>query len=780
MIKSDRGIQQSLSQTYFGDIENEIKPDKKFIEEMDKNSNLWAIAQRIEGLKVGYSSHAGGVIISENPITDYCGLMKTTGGDMVTCFDLHEVEAAGLIKIDLLATEALSKMRVCLDLLCENKYIEDKGSLRRTYEEVIGIYNLDRTDKKMWEKVWNNEIIALFQMEQQSGLQGIALTHPSSVEELALLNSVIRLMPADKKATRPLEKFAIFKEDANERILEMLEYGLTEEEQHFINDKLDYSFGIAAHQEDLYALLTSDELGGFSFGDADKLRKAVAKKSPKDYEAFETVFWERVKEKNISRPLANYVWNVLIATQRGYGFNIAHTLSYSLVGLQQMNLATRFPILFWNTANLIIDSGSTGEDFDDINDDDFETAPSDYGKIASAIGKMQDRGINVQPPDINLSNLSFTPVIDTNSILYGMVGIVKVGDSVVQEIMNNRPYTSVEDFLNRVKVNKPQMVNLIKSGAFDCFGNRVKIMNDYIGSIADVKKRLTLQNVATLIKANLIPEQLSFEQRVFFFNKYLRKTLNKKTNMLTLDATSLQFYEQYYDMDKIVSTGGVLQINEKVWKTQYDKEMAKIKKYISENHDNLLITLNTGIINEVKAKYAQGNLAKWSMDSVSFYQKEHELKNLDRHKYAIANFRDLPEEPQVAKSFTTRDGKTINIYQLNRIAGTVIDKNADKSMITLLTTDGVITVLAYGVMAAYDKQISEKQPDGTKKIIESSWFSRGNKIIVNGMRRGSSTFVAKTYANSNTHHFTLINEIKDNGQLDLQEERLENKELEVE
>ena len=118
-----------------------------------------------------------------------------------------------LIKYDLLSVEALDKMHVCLDLLVEKGYLEDKGSLKETYENAIGIYNLEREDKEMWKMVWNHKISSLFQMEQQSGIQGIALTHPESVDDLAHLNSIIRLMAQEKGGEQPLNKYARFKND---------------------------------------------------------------------------------------------------------------------------------------------------------------------------------------------------------------------------------------------------------------------------------------------------------------------------------------------------------------------------------------------------------------------------------------------------------------------------------------------------------------------------------------------------------------------------------------
>ena len=794
LIKAERGIQYTLSQTYYGDEENDIAPNRQFVQEMEKYPELWEIARNIEGMISGLGSHAGGVVITEEPIQETCGIMRTSSGDIVTAYDLHEVEAMSLIKIDLLATEALTKIRTCLDLLYEYGYIEREATLKETYEKVIGIYNIDRDNSEMWKMVWNNEITALFQMEQQSGIQGIALTKPQSLEDLATLNSVIRLMPPDKQSERPLEKFARFREDKQAWDREMDSYGLTEHEKELLHSMFDYSNGISAQQEDLYQRMRCPEIVGYSFGQADKLRKSVAKKNPKDYQAFEEQFWKDVAEKGSSEQLCKYIWHVLVATQRGYSFNLAHTLSYSFVALQEMNLAYFYPIIFWNTANLIVDSGAqfkveeeeededVTEDVEEIleeEEDELETGRatvSNYGKIASAIGKMQKRGIQVLPPDINKSRYTFTPNVEENTILYGLKGIVRVGDNVVTDIIAHRPYVDIDDFLNKVKVNKIQMTNLIKCGAFDEFGDREVIMEEYINEISGAKKKLTLQNVAMLIEHELLPrEELDFEIRVFNFNKYLRKFKDKTTGQIVLDEVAYNFYSEHFDEDLLdVDEEGNTTIDAATWKNIYDKYMANVRKYIIENQKELLDRLNYDLTEEMREKYAAGNMDKWSMDSVCFYQHHHELEFADLVSLGVEEFEDLPEEPQIASSFRAKDGHIINLFKLTKIAGTVIDKNKTKSQITLLTTSGVVIVQAYGVMPQYDKQISEVGEDGKKHVVEKSWFTRGNKIIVNGMRRGENIFVAKKYrSNIDDHHFMLITKINEDGSVEVQKERRE-------
>lgn len=141
----------------------------------------------------------------------------------------------------------------------------------------------------MWEMVWNHEILSLFQMEKQSGIAGIALTHPKSVDELATLNSVIRLMAQEKGAEQPLSKFARFKNDINLWYQEMDRYGLTKDEQKLLEPIVKISYGICESQEKFMELVQMPECGGFDLTWADGLRKAIAKFLASQKEIFKII-----------------------------------------------------------------------------------------------------------------------------------------------------------------------------------------------------------------------------------------------------------------------------------------------------------------------------------------------------------------------------------------------------------------------------------------------------------------------------------------------------------
>ena len=807
LIPADRGQLRSLDQCMYGDEENGWAPIKQFVIEMTDNyPELWNVAHGIEGLICGSGIHAGGIIFVDEPFTESTGLMRAPDGTICTAFELHDAEAASLIKYDALSVEAMDKIHNCIDLLCEYGYVECKRTLRETYESVIGIYNIERDDPDMWKMVWNHEINSLFQMEKQSGIQGIAALHPTSVDDLATLNSVIRLMAQEKGGEIPTEKLARFKANPHLWDEEMDRWGLNSREKELLHKELDTSYGICESQEGFMTLVQMPECGGFNLTWADRLRKSIAKKNPKEFDQLTEEYFANMEEKGLSKNLCTYVWKVLVAYSRGYGFNKSHTLAYSLIALQEMNLAFKYPILFWNCACLISDAGGNeSEEIDeeaaeeakveepyynemeefneeeDVEESSYDEDESEngypativvtetgqkkkkikttnYGKIASAIGKIQNAGVVVSAPDINTSTYTFSPDIEHNEIRYGLSGITRIGEDLIKEIIENRPYDSIQDFLNRIKLNKPQMINLIKAGAFDNFGDRVEVMKKYVGSIADTKQRITLQNMKMLIDFELIPEEYNFQVKVFNFNKYLKK--NKSDVWYILDENSFPFYEKNFDMDLLepCETGAGFCIRQIKWDNIYKKQMDIIRPFIKKNNQDLLEKVNNRLMKDVWDKYCQGSISKWEMDSISCYIHEHELAGINYDAYGWDRFDELSSTPEIDR-YVPIKGKMVPIFKLHRIVGTVLDRDKAKKTITLLTESGTVVVKIYGVFQNYDKQISEKGPDGRKHVLRKSEFSRGNKIIVTGIRDADG-FRAKKYKNTKYHLIETIAKIE--------------------
>ena len=794
-IQSDRGMLRTLKQTYYGDEEEGMAPSKQFKKEMDENyPELWKVAQGIEGLINGCGIHAGGVIFVDEPFTESTALMRAPDGTIITQFDLHDAEDVSLIKYDILSIEALDKIHNCIDLLCDYGYEEREETLKETYEKIIGIYNLERENPEMWKLCWEHKVQSLFQMEADSGVRGITLMKPESVDDLAILNSAIRLMATEKGGEMPVNKLARFKAHPSDWDYELKKYGLGKKEKEILEPVIGISYGLCIAQEQFMQLVQLPEIGGFDLTWADKLRKSIAKKNPTEYEKLTEEFFRVTEEKGCNAALCRYVWNVLIAMSRGYGFNQSHTLSYSLIGLQELNLVYHYPIIFWNCACLISDSGgnedndeeeenreNNWEEFDDISIGNFDESNEEeltnisnnsskvvkkksrtvnYGKVATAIGKFVSEGIKISPPDINLSKYTFSPDLENNTIIYGLNGIVKVGEEIVDNIIGNRPYTSINDFLIKVKINKPQMVNLIKTGAFDSlYKSRKEAMETYINIAAEKKKRVTLQNMKMLIDFNLIPKEYDFECKVYNFNKYLKKF--KIDKYYELNDVAFRFYERNFDLDLLEPKNNNWLIKQTSWDKIYKKHMDIIRPYIKENNQYLLDSINNRLVNNLWDKYCGGSISSWEMDSLSCYIHDHELKNINYDRYGIVDYFKLPEEPIVDYEFTAKDtGKKVPMYKIMRIAGTVLDRNKNKKTITLLTRTGVVNVKIFGdAFTNYDKQISEKRLDGTKRVVEKSWFSRGNKIIVTGIKK-DGVFLGKKYKSTKHHLVELITKVE--------------------
>lgn len=424
-------------------------------------------------------------------------------------------------------------------------------------------------------------------------------------------------------------------------------------------------------------------------------------------------------------------------------------MAYSFIGVQTLYLATHFNPVYWNTAYLIVQSGSIDPELG---------GQTDYAKMAKAIGEIRNAGIKMSLVNINKSEYSFSPDPKNNQILFGLKGVKNVNEDFIKEIQEHRQYTSLEDFIAKTNIKKPAMIALIKGGAFDCFDNRVAIMKKYLWSVSDIKKNLNLQNMSALMSNRLFPtndDNLNLSLRVYEFNRYLKLICKQKKEdeFYVCDERALNFLAELgLNFDTLPI------LNAKIWNKIYQKYMDVVRDYIARNKSELLEKLNAAIFKKEWDKYADGSISAWEMEALGFYYHDHELKNVDTQKYGLSYWRDLPEEPIVESSF--RRGKSvIPLYKLFKICGTVIAKDKNKSIVYLLTTDGVVNVkFRKEYFALFDKRISQKQEDGKKKVIENSWFSRGSMLIVQGIRRGDD-FIPKKYARTISHQLYRITKV---------------------
>lgn len=769
LIPQERGFLWPIEDVVNGNPEKGRKPVKSFVTAVNQYEGLLDIITRIQGLVNKRSSHASGVILFDENIYDTAAVMRTPKGALITQWDLHDQEAAGSVKYDFLLTAVQDIIIQTIEMLQSDGIIEKDLTLREVYNKYLHPSVLPKDDEKMWEALANNDVIGCFQFDSAVGAQAAKKIKPQNPLEMADANGLMRLMTSEPGAESPMEKYVRFKNNISLWYKEMTENGLTKDEQKSLEKHFLRSYGVPPSQEQMMTALQDENICNFNLSEANAARKIVGKKLMNKIPELH----EKVVSRATSEALGKYVWKYGIGPQMGYSFSIIHALAYSFVGMQTLYLATHFNPVYWNTAYLIVNSGAIDEEAGE---------QTDYTKIAKAIGEIRNKGIKVSLVDINHSDFGFKPDAENNQILFGLKGLTNVNNELIKTIIDNRPYVSLVDFLNRINPNKQAMIALIKGGAFDQLCPRTEAMIQYIWLTCDKKKRLTLQNLPGLIRYNLIPdgESYIFARRVFEFNRYLKaecKTSEGINYKLTFRA--IDFINEMGHEELISQNENSYYMDVKSWDKIYQNWMNVFRAWIADDKENILNNLNTLIFMQDWEKYAKGNISSWEMEALCFYYHDHELINVDNKLYGFSDFFSLPEEPIVERVFR-KGNSTIPIYKLHKICGTCIAKNKTKSVVYLLTTTGVVSVkFRQEYFALFDKQTFQRNSDGTRKVIEKSWFNRGQMIMVQGIRRGDE-FVTKKYASSNSHQLYKIDQVNKDGTLILRSERKQGEEIDDE
>lgn len=751
MIPQERGFTWPLEDCLYGNPEKNRRPIEQLKIEIEKYPGFEQMILKIEGLITKRSIHAAGVYIFNDGFIERNALMKAPNGQYVTQWDMEDSDYMGCLKYDLLTIEALDKLRVALDLLIDDQLIEYQGSLKKTYDKYLHPDVLDYSEE-IWKAGSAGDVINLFQFDTLVGGQAIKKVQPKSLEDAASANSLMRLMPLED-GTVLVDKFVQFKNNIKFWYDELAKNRLTYQEIKLIEPHYLPVYGVPNTQEDMMEILMNPELVGFTLEEANYARKIVGKKKMEDIPKLKKMIFDK---SSASKNLLNYIYSTAIEPQLGYAFSRNHTTPYTTIALQELNLYSKYPELYWNTACLYVNAGA-GED-----------KTTDYAKMAMAIGQIKSNGVNISLPDINRSKFNFSPDLEKNRILCGLKGLVNIGDEVVNEIIKNRPYTSLNDFIEKNNMSKSVMISLIKSGSFDEIEKvpREQIMRNYLYSTLPQRSRISLQTVPAIIASDIDKTDVQDSISLFEFNRYL-KTL-KKNHHYILDQRALNYYLEHFDSKLIEENEG---IRCSAWEKIYDKAIEPLRKWLNENQEEIKQGLNEEAFKEEWEKYAQGNIASWEMDSVSFYHSFHELEKAKLSDYGISYFNTLPEYPKVEKFLEFGKTKKVPIFQTYVIAGTILGKDKIKSTISIQTIDGVVYVkFRPEQFAEYDKQISEKQDDGSKKILDRSWFNRGKKILLTGFRRGSE-FVPKKYSHTATEMLYLIDNIDTYGNLVLKRDR---------
>jgi DNA polymerase-3 subunit alpha len=435
-------------------IDNAMKLVPELKKAYDTNADTKKIidmAKKIEGCARHISVHAAGVVISPRPLTDFTPLQYDSKGEnkIITQFDMHGVEDAGLLKFDFLGIKNLS---ILADAVNRVKKIENID---------VDIENVNVDDKKTFELLAKGETGGLFQLNGSGMTRYLKELKPSTIHDI---NAMV----------------ALYRPGPMESIPQYIERKHDESKVKYLDprmkDILDRSYGVITYQDDV--MMIAIKLGGYSWLEADKLRKAMGKKIPKEMEEQKGKLFEGLVKNGMSEKKAKELW-ALIEPFAAYGFNKAHAASYGRVAYQTAYMKANFPAIYMS-AVLTADSG-------------------DVEKIGEIITECKRMDIPVLPPSVNESFGGFTVVKsqtgEPDKIRFGLTTIKNFGEGIAKAIIEerkNEKFKSLSDFLERIKdknLNKKSLEALVKSGSMDEFGDRSQLLGNIEALLAYNKER---------------------------------------------------------------------------------------------------------------------------------------------------------------------------------------------------------------------------------------------------------------------------------------------------
>jgi DNA polymerase III subunit alpha len=411
----------------------EIEPDLAELYKKDAESReVIDLAKQIEGRVRHLGVHAAGVVIAPEPLDQFVPIQpdpKT--GKFITQYEMKSVgeDGVGLLKFDFLGIKNLA---ILADAVKRVQKIRDIA---------VDIENIPLDDTKTFEMLARGETMGLFQLNGSGMTAFLKQLKPSTIHDINAMVALYR--------PGPMEMIPQYIERKhNPSLVTYLDPRLEK--------IIDRSYGVITYQDDV--MMTAIELAGYSWLEADKLRKAMGKKIPAVMAAEKEKLFKGFIEHGMTERKAEELWK-LIEPFAAYGFNKAHAASYGRVAYQTAYMKANFPVEYMS-AVLTADSGDTE-------------------KISEIIHECERMGIEVLPPDINESFSDFTVVPGKETIRFGLTTIKNFGagiaEVIIEERKKNGPFASIQDFLSRLhdrNLNKKSLEALIMTGAFDAFDER--------------------------------------------------------------------------------------------------------------------------------------------------------------------------------------------------------------------------------------------------------------------------------------------------------------------
>ncbi len=415
------------------DAYNEVKEFRQIFEEGDERYQmLLEYSKVLEGLARHASTHAAGVVIAPEELTNFVPLYVSNTGDVTTQFDMKSIEKIGLLKMDFLGLRTLTVINNTLTML-KKKGIE------------VDLDKIPLDDQKTYDLFGNGETVGVFQFESSGMREYLKKLKPRRIEDLIAMNALYRPGPM-----RMIDDFIARRHGQKE--IEYLHPSL--------EPILKETYGIIVYQEQVIQIVS--QLGGFSLGEADNVRRAMGKKQLDLMAQQKVKFIQGAKERGISETVAKKIFD-LITEFAKYGFNKSHAAGYSIVAYQTAYLKAHYPAEFM-AASLTSEMG-------------------DSDRIMILLDECKRIGLEILPPDVNKSYADFT--VTGKSIRFGLGAIKNVGKGAIQSILRARrkhgPFKNIFEFVRNLDlraVNKKVLESLVQAGALDSLeGHRAQLFH---------------------------------------------------------------------------------------------------------------------------------------------------------------------------------------------------------------------------------------------------------------------------------------------------------------
>jgi DNA polymerase-3 subunit alpha len=494
MVPAPPGKQVSLKDAI--DLTKELRDER----DNDENvARMLDIGMKLEGLYRHASTHAAGLVIGDRHLPELVPLYKDPNSDMpVTQFDMKWVETTGLIKFDFLGLKTLTVLAKAVE------------NIKKVHGVEIDISKISLEDKKAYELLCKAETAGVFQLESSGMRDILRKLAPDKMEDIIAIVSLYRPGPMDNIPSYIARKHGEEEPDYLHPLLE---------------DILKETYGIMIYQEQVMQI--SQVMGGYTLGGADLLRRAMGKKKVEVMVEHRKIFADGAAKNGVAKERADMIF-AQMEKFAGYGFNKSHAAAYALIAYQTAYLKAHYPVEFM-AAIMTLDLNNTE-------------------KLEFFKEETKRMGFEVLQPDVNKSGVYFT--VEDGALRYALAAIKNVGadnmKAIVAEREKNGPYKDITDFTRRLdvkQINRRQLENLVKAGAFDSFG---------------VKRAVLFAGVETILQhANASAQQKASSQNSLFGEEELQPTIElpkvkgwSKLEELKLEAEAVGFHLSAHPLDE--------------------------------------------------------------------------------------------------------------------------------------------------------------------------------------------------------------------------------------